>query len=138
MYIPFFIFGPILLITASIFSTVWLRSKRIIGQGKTTIATVTDVAAVSSSVSPGERGVGGKFFKPAFEWTVNGQIYKKAHNVAHDPPKYHIGQELSIYYDPANPAEMTLEGSGKVTKILMLSFGVAGVLFLLIGALLWI
>jgi len=142
MYIPFFIFGPILLLTAFIFSRVWLRSKRITDIGRTTTAVVTAMVTKSSSSLNNEinasPGVGGKFFAPVFEWTVNGQTYKKVHNSGQDPPKYREGQEVTIYYDPANPAEMTLEGSQKVTKILMLSFGVGGLLFLLIGVLIWV
>jgi len=138
MYIPLFIFGSILLVLALIFSREWLRCKRITDQGQTTTITVTDTVTVSSGVEPGQRGVGGKFFKPVFEWTVNGQTYKKEHKVAHDPPKYHLGQKIAIYYDPANPAEMTLEGSGKVTKLLMLSFGAGGILLLLGGVLVWV
>ena len=142
MYIPFFIFGPILLVTAFIFSRVWLRSKRITDQGQIATAIVKDVVSSSTVDSSlragGDYSAGGRFFKPVFEWTVNGQTYQKTHNAGQDPPKYRVGQEVNIYYDPANPAEMTLEGSGKVTKILMLSFGAGGVLLLLLGVLVWI
>jgi len=141
MYITFFIFSPILLLTAFIFSRVWLRSKRITDQGQTTTAIVKGIVVVNSSSHNNEisasPGVGGKFFKPVFEWTVNGQTYKKVHNAGQDPPKYHEGQEVTIYYDTANHAEMTLEGSQKITKILMISFGAGGVLFLLIGMLIY-
>ena len=144
MYTTFLIFGGVCLLTAFIFSRVWLRSKRITDKGQTTVATVIGITSVSSS-NDGNHSyaghVGGgneKYFKPVFEWTVSGQIYKKEHNVGQDPPKYHEGQEVVIYYDPANPAEMTLQGNEKVTKILMLSFGAGGVLLLLIGMLVWI
>jgi len=141
MYIPFFIFGPILLLTALIFSGVWLRSKRLTDQGRTTTAIVKgNVTAVSMNSSNHSYGYGasGRFFKPVFEWAVNSKTYKKVHNAGQNPPKYHEGQEVTIYYDPANPAEMTLEGSQKATKILMLSFGAGGILFLLIGVLIWL
>jgi len=120
---------------------VWLRSKRITDQGRTATAIVkgnVTAGSMNSSNHSYGHGVSGRFFKPVFEWTVNGQTYKKVHNAGQDPPKYHEGQEVTIYYDPANPAEMALEGSQKVTKILMLSFGAGGVLFILIGLLIYI
>ena len=137
MYTTFLIFGSIFLLLAYIFLQAWLKSKKITDHGQTTIATVTDITAISSSVESGQRGVGGKFFQPVFEWTVNGRTYTKEHNVKHDPPKYHRGQEVTIYYNPANPAEMTLKGSAKVKKILTISFGAAAVFLLFIGILIW-
>jgi len=144
MYIPFLIFGGACLLTAFIFSRVWLRNKRITDKGQMTIATVIGITSGSSrnggnhSYTGHVSGGNEKYFKPVFEWTVNGQIYKKEHNVGQDPPKYREGQEVAIYYDPANPVEMALQGSEKVTKILMLSFGAGGVLLLLVGVLIWI
>ena len=144
MYIPFLIFGGACLLTAFVFSRVWLRNKRITDIGQTTIATVIGITS-GNSRNDGNHSytghVGGgneKYFKPVFEWTVNGQTYKKEHNVGQDPPKYREGQEVPIYYDPANPSEMTLQGSEKVIKILMFSFGAGGVLLLLVGVLIWI
>jgi len=137
MYIPFWILGGICLLLAYIFSQAWLKSKKITDHGQATIATVTDITAVSSGVEPGRRGVGGKFFQPVFAWTVNGQTYTKEHNVNHDPPKYHVGQEITIYYNPTNPAEMTLKGSANAKKILTISFAAAGTILLFIGILIW-
>jgi len=137
MYIPFFIFGSIFLLVAFIFGTVWRRSKRITDQGQTTIATVTDITSRGSRIGGAQRG-NEKYFHPVFVWTVNGQVYKKEHNAGQDPPKYREGQKVTIFYDPANPAEMTLKGSEKVTKILMISFGSVGGLFLVIGMLIWV
>ena len=135
-YIPFLIFGGIFLFVACIFLKAWLQSRKIIKQGQTTIATVKANHVRRESSAVGERG--SRMMHPVFEWTVNDQVYEKESRGGQNPPKYHVGQKVAIYYDPMNPKEMTLRGSEKVMRILMIVFGTVGGILLLIGLLVWL
>ena len=139
-YLFFFIFGAALLFVGLI---MWLESSRIgkiKATGQQTQATVKKMVVRLGGRTADVTESTGKNVNqtPVFEYMVEDRMYEKLHNVAQHPPKYRLGQRVSIIYNPENPMEMVLANSGKIVKILMIIFGALGLLFLLIGFLLWI
>ncbi|MCL2843601.1 MAG: DUF3592 domain-containing protein [Oscillospiraceae bacterium] len=132
------IIGVVLSIFGLIFLKALLKARKILEQGNSTMATVIRYVVTQNNHGKARNRGLYKFYYAVFEYTVGGISYEHQNVVGNNKPKYEIGEKVEIYYDPSNPAEVTLEGSQKATKVLMLSFGAGGVLFLLVGVLIWI
>jgi len=142
IYMFFFIFGGALLFVGLVMRVESSRVKRIKSTGQHAHGTVKKMVVrfgntnQTTDVTPSTRKDANQ--TPVFEYTVDGKVYEKLHNVGQHPPKYRPGQTVSIIYNPENPTEMVLANSGKVVKILMIVFGGLGLILLLIGLLIWI
>ena len=126
-----FFFGSVFLILMIYSIRHFLKIKKIIKQGNSTIATVirsvasrqNDTGAMSSETT--QRAV--------FEYTVAGVRYEKKDSYGQNPPKYKVGQKVEIYYDPLNPNNATLKGREIIVAIFLIIFGVLGIGLFLIG-----
>lgn len=71
-------------------------SYQLVRGGQTTTGTVIDLDVSSSDD-------GGDTYAPIVEYTVGGQTYSFNTRNYSGPPAYHIGQQVTVLYDPANP-----------------------------------
>lgn len=73
-------------------------------------------------------------YHKVYRYTVNGQIYTRADGVGYNKGLVagKIGEEVMVYYDPADPFRASLS-SGKSYKILAILFLSLAFLFLLSG-----
>jgi hypothetical protein len=68
--------------------------------------------------------------QPVFEFTAEDKkTYVYHHPEGTNPPAYHIGQEVVLYYDPADPEDVSV--GYRVVPMIILGF--VGVVLLIIG-----
>lgn len=82
----------------------------------------------------GQRGSRGKVtYRPIVAFTdQTGQRRSFASKVSSSPPSYERGEKVTVLYDPANPADATIDSF--VERYLgALMFGIMGAIFTLIG-----
>ena len=65
-------------------------------------------------------------FYPIFEYTVNGNTYVQQLRVGSRPCKYHIGQNVELYFNPEKP-EQFYDKNSNISGI------VGGMIFAIIG-----
>ena len=52
-------------------------------------------------------------YSPVVEVRADGRVYSFESDNASDPPAYRVGQEVSVRYDPANPATAQIDSFGE-------------------------
>ncbi len=91
-----------------------------------TAGTVKEIASYTGSKS-------GKQYYPVVEFrSEDGRLYTFKSNHSAAEPEYQIGQTVTVYYNPAEPAEAQIEG---MTELLLMGliFGGIGLIFCSIG-----
>jgi len=84
-------------------------------------------------------GDGGTTYSPVFQYEVNGQIYEFESQNASSPPTHRVGEQDTIYYDPANPQNAQIDSFMDMWLApgLLLCVGGGGVLITNLVALIW-
>ncbi|KAB7788490.1 DUF3592 domain-containing protein [Bifidobacterium cebidarum] len=57
---------------------------------------------------------------PVFRYIVNGQSYEKRSSISTSPPRYKVGQAITILYDPADPNRYIAKGDN--SALILYSF----------------
>lgn len=69
---------------------------------------------------------------PVFRYSVNGQAYEQKASVASSPPRYKVGQAVTVLYDPADPSRYIVKGDNAAfvlwSLLVMMCLGFTAVL----------
>ncbi|MBT1166882.1 DUF3592 domain-containing protein [Bifidobacterium simiarum] len=69
---------------------------------------------------------------PVFRYGVDGRSYEQRASVASSPPRYEVGQAVTVRYDPADPSRYVVEGDNAAlilyTAITVMCLGFTAVL----------
>ena len=99
--------------------------------GASTIGTVIRLEESSSD--------GSTSYSPVFQYEVNGQTYEFESQNSSSPPTHRVGDQDTIFYDPADPNHAQIDSFMDMWLApgLLLCIGGAGLLFTNGGALFW-
>jgi len=84
-------------------------------------------------------GDGGTTYSPVFQYEVNGQIYEFESQNSSSPPTHRVGEQDTIFYDPANPEKAQIDSFMDMwlAPSLLLCVGGGGALITNLVALIW-
>jgi hypothetical protein len=99
--------------------------------GASTLGTVIRLEESSSD--------GSTSYSPVFQYQVNGQTYEFESQNSSSPPTHRVGDQDTIFYDPADPARAQIDSFMDMWLApgLLLCFGSGGFLAVNVGALVW-
>jgi len=89
------LFGLVFILLTTFFL---VRSVVLITRGNAVTGRVVDVLRVQDND-------GGDTFLPIFEYEWEGRTYRKKAGFSSNPPRYRVGETVSLYVDAANPAD---------------------------------
>lgn len=91
---------------------------------------------VQATVIRNEKGSEDTYF-PVFEYEVDGMIYTQKSHSGRNPPKYQLGDKVTIHYDPTNPNGFYVEKEDMIVIGVMTSisglFMLLGVIFVVVS-----
>ena len=90
-------------------------------------STIGTVIRLEESSSASE---GGTAYSPVFQYEVNGQTYEVERQYATRPPTHRVGEQETIFYDPASPEKAQIDSFMEMWLApgLLLCFGGGGVI----------
>lgn len=94
------------------------RTRRLLRNGERATARVIDIVRRKASRRYARL--------PVFQFvTSTGQLVVYEHNAATSPPTWEIGEETTVYYDPANPGLARLPGYWNLFGVCVLATAIA-------------
>ncbi|HNB53803.1 MAG TPA: DUF3592 domain-containing protein [Anaerolineales bacterium] len=99
--------------------------------GASTIGTVIRLEESSDS--------DGTSYSPVFRYEVNGQTYEFESQNSSNPPTHQVGDQDTIFYDPADPQHAQIDSFMDMWLApgLLLCFGGGGFIAVNLGAIVW-
>ncbi|HYF64725.1 MAG TPA: DUF3592 domain-containing protein [Herpetosiphonaceae bacterium] len=119
----------VLLVLAAVFA---YPSVRLLREADRASGNVVSLASSGSSSSRTRRAV--------VEYAVGDDIYTVTSSVSSSPPAFAVGEKVTVLYDPADPADGTIESFLElwfVPMLLGILGAVDGVVMLVLWALVW-
>lgn len=94
--------------------------------------TETTTGIVINNVSNGEGA-----YAPVFKYEVDGKEYEDKSSLSTDPPKYEVGDEIEVHYNPDKPEEYYVDKVLIVVQIVLYAIGgfffIFGLVFFVVG-----
>lgn len=98
-------------------------------------ATGTVVDYVVPRSASGSLSTGRKYgFAPVVQFRANGELQQFTSTLATSPPRFKLGEQVTVAYDVASPLHATIDSFQDSWQIPLI-FGGAGLLFLVLGVL---
>ncbi len=76
-------------------------------------------------------------YTPVFAYTVDGKDYEQKSSYSTNPPKYDIGDEVELHYEPGKPTNFYVDKAITLVRIVLYSIGgfffVFGFVFVIVG-----
>lgn len=72
-----------------------------------------------------------KIYRPVFTYEVDGISYEGIGENGQNPPKYQVGDEIKVHYDPDDPKTYYVTDTSRTTRI---SMSICGGVFTIVGA----
>lgn len=117
--------GIVFILMASVFHINSIVSKSVCSAE--TPGIVVDMKSRKSSSGMSHKGISRTVYAPVVQFHVYGKTHTVVSSIYSYPPKYEIGDDITVHYNPDDPEEVYFD-SPESLAILPLIFGIIGVL----------